>query len=1133
MKKVLSIMLCVMIVLTTLTALTSAAFAEAPGAFANAGGTASYDNGTFTAVAYYGNTFRGWYDNDGNRVSTAAVFTTDEYTALTADFFNNNQVVDGDFSAGTGVAFWKANTTSSNFVNSEGAGVDGKGLNVVTKGNCLMTAKIPVSVKKNTNYVFSYNMKINSYGPTQKLDEATGEYVDLGTPVFSPMVSGSPDGTAGWGHWPKLGNWKITIRNAEDYSKTYTLSGTKAVCQPQIKYADIVNACGDGWLEFIFEFNTGDDTTYSNDGNIFETSDVGTMVMATGVNYAVSNMDFDNFSFYEASYSPVFNHKENVSTTRVGISTVAAGSTYSFKINKAEGTEATVVYNKKAVAPVNGVYTLNLVNDKNVYISLSNDSDYPEMGKDFAGNDLTAYDHTLYNIPIWEGNTVYHENAIFYPDRNEIELIYPIDKVVSVRSFDLQQYYVEGVDFEIRDGKLVRLPDSSIPVLHYSPYSPAGSGSWASDDPLYDITGASAGSLYPRTLAITYEHSKTWADLGMNGYTETKQESVTDSLTVFDKLCNGEDVHIVFYGDSMTSGWSISGGLTYVYTAEDDGTLTDSGHYTAPFAPSWMQMFVEGLRKEYPTSKITYENLSLGGKDSKWGLQHFEARYNLLKNKDIDLFLLGWGINDCGTGRSPADYKVNEQAIIDALRAKNPDASVLMYSGNCTNVEAAMYNEETMRGYEAAITDLALENDNAAATVLTSLFFDTMNSKKSLDLFENNLNHTNDFGCRFYSQVMLSAMKGEHSYSDSVITKEYTDDQKALTGYDADQMGDDYTLIVGEEKTEYNVPVDVTAGEQYLVHLKVLPLSFFGNGSALTVSADMASTVRLSTKNYSVSGTSFSAEAWNSPANKAAFGNGFVDVYALIDAEESGTANLTIAQPAGGILAIDAVTAVNVKDFSPTLKGATFAPMADPDGKKIMYVTNVSIPSYLGIGKISTYMGVTNELVAAGKTDTFTTADENVTAATLSAYKMVGYIAQPGTREVFRNGDIYAVFSGADEVNGKVKFSVRTVIDLTDAYGNSLSLSVSSNNNGNGTQNGVYSRSVNQVKRLLAKALIESSAEHAKLAADMITYDDATKLYNGPIEQVWDFVVTASNPGFNDNPGTFPEIDEEGTDDLI
>ncbi len=61
MKKVLSILLSVLLLMGTCTVLTSV-IASAATAKAEAGGFATVDGNTFVATPYYGNSFAGWYN---------------------------------------------------------------------------------------------------------------------------------------------------------------------------------------------------------------------------------------------------------------------------------------------------------------------------------------------------------------------------------------------------------------------------------------------------------------------------------------------------------------------------------------------------------------------------------------------------------------------------------------------------------------------------------------------------------------------------------------------------------------------------------------------------------------------------------------------------------------------------------------------------------------------------------------------------------------------------------------------------------------------------------------------------------------------------------------------------------------
>ena len=355
----------------------------------------------------------------------------------------------------------------------------------------------------------------------------------------------------------------------------------------------------------------------------------------------------------------------------------------------------------------------------------------------------------------------------------------------------------------------------------------------------------------------------------------------------------------------------------------------------------------------------------------------------------------------------------------------------------------------------------------------------------------------------------------------------YTTTQKNAAGYE-NYMGKTYYKVKSDDTESFNLPLALKDNQTYLAHFKISAVDALNiSVSGENVTADFTA----STKNNVLKGNgsvSFGTED---------FSEGFVDVYAVIKptASECNSVYLSIGQENGGEYIIDNLTVKNLTSFAPKMVGATMNPKTDPEGNEIMYVTRIDIPEYLALNKISTYMGVAGELAAAGKNETFTDADNNVSGATLKAYPSVNYITQPSVLTPFRSGDVYATFKGANEAKPTIKYAVRSVIELTDCYGNPLNISVATNNTDGTAQNGIYSRSINQIKRLLARDLMYLSSENAYLAKKMISYSDSPKLYNGPIEQVWAFIVECVNPsgGYRDNPGIFPGVDNEGDDDFI
>ncbi|MBR3593939.1 MAG: hypothetical protein IKL44_04605 [Clostridia bacterium] len=1087
-------------------------------------------DGTVTAKAYYGNVFLGWYQDD---VLKSTNPTSEASLRYVAKFDYNNQIIDGDFTVGDGITVWTENKLSAmNFAAAAGKD-DSTGMNAKTYSDAMMSAKYPVTVKKDTTYVMSYNMKINSY-------EATGTAV----PVYCMMVAGSTSGANTWGNWPTLGWYSIVIRSSEDHSKFIKYEKFNSIENYQMRIADIVNACGNGWLDVFVEFNTGSDTTTASDGNMFEDSDTATFYMAMGTNKSKTDIDYDNISFGEKKTVP-YEGKENVRVDALGVQPVTNGLEYSFKLLHADDVELTSVkYGGQDITAVNGVYTVTLAEGAAISVTASNDADYPEKGKDFDGNSLDAWDIPLYNIPVWEGNTVYQENVLFYPGRDGAKLLYPIDEVISVRSYDLETYYVKGVDFDILDGKFVLLEGTSIPVFRTKPLLTEEDEEYSSSSSkTSDTEGVKVARYWEYdtcnyALSITYTHSKVWED----GYQKTAQNSLTSQLTsVMNKLENGEDVHVVFYGDSMTSGMSASGGLYQVYDTTNSGTTIPYGWWLPPFTPNWMTLFIEGLKDIYPDANITWENLSLGGQTADWGAKNIEARYKLL-DKEPDLFLIGYGINDDGKGTVTKDaFKASTAQIIDFIKATKSDTSILLYGGNAVNDAISVYEQATEKLFADALMELGEEYDDVAATSLTDIYLDIAKSKEPADYMADLGVHANDFGCRIYAQTMLSAMTpapsvpGEFEPGSNVsdvvtagtgvtaVTDSYTAEDKLVNGYDEATMGDGYLKVTANPNTAYldvGFPVELVKGNKYLAHFKLRVLSTTGE-ARFDVRMDTAAASwagipeGLTGKTYAsfAYGKVFAGKG----EDAALFGNwetqgysaqGYVDFYMVIDATnvETQTAYVNVGLRNGGEFAVDNFTFVNQADLAPTMVGAQL----DTDGSTAYYVTNVDLPAYVSMNCVTTHM-IAKYFIDEKYTDRAYDFDFKLKEAGFASMRADEesrvLLGQDG--KVMRSGNFYTTYEGFANMNPTARVLARTEITLSDNYGNSLGIVLGTNNTDadKAIDKGVYSRSLTQMKRLTAKALIEG--DYADLAAEMITPVAGKALWNCNIDEVWAFVLEA------------------------
>ena len=81
--------------------------------------------------------------------------------------------------------------------------------------------------------------------------------------------------------------------------------------------------------------------------------------------------------------------------------------------------------------------------------------------------EYTKYSPDTYLLPVWQGTEVYNETVMFV-DEQKVPLLYKVDQIISVRSSDLKTEYVQGEDYLLENGYLVRTPTSRIPMFTQS-----------------------------------------------------------------------------------------------------------------------------------------------------------------------------------------------------------------------------------------------------------------------------------------------------------------------------------------------------------------------------------------------------------------------------------------------------------------------------------------------------------------------------------------------------------------------------------------------------------------------------------------------------------------------------------------
>ena len=345
---------------------------------------------------------------------------------------------------------------------------------------------------------------------------------------------------------------------------------------------------------------------------------------------------------------------------------------------------------------------------------------------------LDSYNLNTWLEPYWDGYITYHESVMFVGD-DGAPLLYKPENILSVRSFDLKTEYIEGVDYEVKDGKLYRLEGSTMPHFTWDEFYPTSKETSVSG-------GAYAGSNKPLVFFAegTYFHK----NQVFVTYTHQKDESLfvpqkSTKLNKFvSKIQKGEEVNLVFFGDSITAGGNSSG----------------RGN-TAPFTPRWSEMVRDALAAKYPAAKINFTNTAVGGKETNWAISEVDNSVNAYKP---DLLVLAFGMND--GGKTTEAFIKNTKTIIDKVLAANPDCEIAVIGTMLPHSETTYYKNQYLQ--EAALYEMAKSYANVDVVPVTSAHSSILEHKRYYDMTGNNVNHANDFLIRVYAQTILEVLIG-------------------------------------------------------------------------------------------------------------------------------------------------------------------------------------------------------------------------------------------------------------------------------------------------------------------------------------------------------------------------------------
>ena len=360
--------------------------------------------------------------------------------------------------------------------------------------------------------------------------------------------------------------------------------------------------------------------------------------------------------------------------------------------------------------------------------------------------EMSRYDLKTYLLPYWDTREIYQETVVFLEGETEAPLLYAAQDILSVKNYGLNIVYEAGKDYELsEDGRLVLTPNSSIPRFPIDEYYLT-----EPDDRVIKVNNEKASvalegdhwlnffendELTSVQISVCYRHKQAWK----GPIPEGKGEKIPRFLS---KLENGENVTMLFYGDSITTGAQSSG-----------------FEQVSPQADIWPVMVKKYIEAEYGVG-VNYINKAVGGYTTNQGAQNFG---NGVNRSGVDLLVLAFGMNDQNTALSK--YKSLIQSMIEDFRRENPEGEIVLVSAMTPNYETDWYGNQPI--FKQALYELEKGYNGCVCADVTSIFEYLFEAgKRFRDVTVNNVNHPNDFAARLYAQVLLKTIFGDLFWSD-------------------------------------------------------------------------------------------------------------------------------------------------------------------------------------------------------------------------------------------------------------------------------------------------------------------------------------------------------------------------------
>ncbi len=332
------------------------------------------------------------------------------------------------------------------------------------------------------------------------------------------------------------------------------------------------------------------------------------------------------------------------------------------------------------------------------------------------------------HTPVWEGFLVREETVVFVGERDTAPLLFAPTEILSVTDYARAVTYQAGKDFTVTPHGLARTDGSAAPF-----WDPAVLYGAAPNHQYTVLEKADGRFIYfsgcasnPYQLRVTYRHADRW-----DGFVPPATPGKLPAARA--ALQNGGTLKIGILGDSISVGCGSS--------------RIES---LPPLEPGYPERFAARLKEAFPAADISLENVSVGGKNSTWGIERADEF-----TAAPDLAVIAFGMNDSLT---PDEFAANITAIIGRLRAANPAVECVLMATMLPNAEAFKWFHGQDK-YEAPLQALAADDPSLVLCPMTSMS-DALyrRGKRFYDINSNNINHPNDFLHQVYADTLFAVV---------------------------------------------------------------------------------------------------------------------------------------------------------------------------------------------------------------------------------------------------------------------------------------------------------------------------------------------------------------------------------------